>query len=213
MTREEIRSDIELRISRGKPSDDMELAPSQIDFWIDAIRAKMIRDKVLEEDSWADLGAAYGTMFDCLDITSEEVECADDCKKTRYFVTIPGKIMSLKNDMGIVSVRTPGNTSINRIRITDLDAMKYIEMAKPSDVNPVYYRVNSKLYILGPNLNYLKKGDVMALVVLARTTGAVADDDNYPISDDLVPALLDAVEAIASRQYQMSQDLSGDGVQ
>lgn len=209
MTRNEIISDIELRLSKGKPSDDMELSRPQMAFWIDAVRSKMIQDQMASQDSWADAGSGFATEFDCLKIESEDDEC-DVCDTKKYFVTVPGKIMKLPNDLGVVSVRTPGGSSVNRIRISDLDAIKYIDMIKPSDKNPVYYRVSQKLYILGPNKNFLNKGSLNVFAILA-STDSIDDDADFPMSDNLLPALLDAVEVIARRQMSLPADLTNDG--
>lgn len=212
MTRSEIRSDIELRLTKGKPSDDMELEPRQINFWIDIVRAKLIKDKILAEGYNADLGTSSATWIPALEINQESIsEALDAHNQSKYYISIPGQIMSLPKDMAIVSVSTLSGDQVNRIRFTDLGAMSSIKHMKPSPSNMVFYRIGTKLYILGPSEDFLANGYLNVFVILSKTN-SIDDSDEFPIPEDLLPILLDAVEAIARRQFQLPQDLLNDGV-
>ena len=207
-TRSQIRSDIILRLTSGKPSDDFELDDRQIDFWIDTIRAELLLLKIKDESD-KDIDSFF-QFIDCLPI-QKEVPCEDDCN-ARYYVELPSKPIDLKDDSGIRLVETSGGSEIKRMRVSDIHILKNLRFSNPSPSNMAFYRIDTKLIIRGGTVNFLKNGKVNIVAALSNPSSSISDDSEYPISEDLLPILLDRIEEIGRRQEMGESDLINDGV-
>lgn len=206
-TRREIRSDVILRLTKGKPSDDFEVDDRQINFWIDNVRSSMIQDKI--DDGMVDL-QDFISRFDNICIETELVE-TKNIEKNLYKIKLPADVLDLPNDIGVYDVETEGGTQVTRIRPTDRKRFKNLRFAKPGPSRPSFYRVSEHLYFEGGGDNWLRHGAVNLLLIASSTIDSVSDDEPYPISSDMIASLIDACEMIGLREIQTEEDLLNDG--
>lgn len=209
-TRREIRSDIILRLTAGRPSDDFEIDDRQINFWVDTVRA-MILDEKLRSDASYSL-EPFITSFDGISILKESINGAEEgINDTRYYSELPGQVLKLKDDTGIYLVETNGGETVFRIKPSDKKRIKNLRWAKPNHSKIAYYRVNDRIIYQGGTSNFLKNGKVNMLLVLSDTTANIGDDDEYPIPADILPLLLQSVEEVGRRELGIQMDMANDG--
>ncbi len=206
MLKGDIISDIELRLTRGKPSDDFETDRRQIAFWMDAIRGQLLSNWIEKYD---DIPPQALTHFDCKVAIAATPTCVVGTCYTKHSITI-SPVLQLKEDKGVYRVALQGGKEIDRYRTSaEQDILKHIRLARPTDSHPAWYRINDKVFLLGtlPNAN------VQLDLVLSDTT-TVTDTSDYPIPDELTNILIE--EAVKKGMQQISQgvlDLTNDGKQ
>lgn len=214
-TRREIRSDIILRLTKGKPSDDFEIDNRQIDFWIDTSRSAIIKQYIDSE-------ALYGvesviTLFNgekAVDVESRKISSNSlGINSVQYFSKLPGSVLNMSNDIGLYRVETEGGETIKRMKPTDVSRFKTLWWANPDDCNIAYYRVGDEIIYQGGKQGFLKNGKVNLYLVLENTRDQVSDNEEYPMPGSLISMLLDSCEEIGMRELQKIQDLENDGIQ
>jgi len=211
-TRYEIRSDIILALTKGKPSDDFEIDDRQVDFWIDSERALILALKIKREGLFG--LESYTNSFDSIEIKTESIDGnTTGVNNARYVVELPDAVLKLENDIGVYYVETEGGTQITRMKATDKAMMKRLRWAGPSETQILYYRTGENLILCGGNTNYLNNGKVNLLLVLSDTTNSVDDQDDYPISGDDIPTLVEACIRRGIQELQLPEDLLNDGKQ
>ena len=105
-TKKELISDIELRLTKGKPSDDFEVDKRQISFQLDIVRSALIKSKAKEEskDDFSD----FVTLYEAVEVYEED-KAADDGESAMWVKSkLPEDVMSLPEDMGVYSIETQG---------------------------------------------------------------------------------------------------------
>jgi hypothetical protein len=210
-TKKELVSDIKLRLSRGKPSDDFEVDDRQVGFWLDSIRAKLVRDKAVY-DRGIDL-SDFCELFEAVNISKVEKVADDGCDSVFYKSKLPVSVMALPNEGGIISIETQGGTEIRRINISDRLRFKGLKFASPSKEKPTFHRVNDEIYYEGGTDSWLNNGVVNMYLISEETT----TEGDYPISSELIPILLDGAEEIGRRMLfnipENIEDTENDGKQ
>lgn len=204
-------SDIELRLSKGNVSDDFQIDRRQIRHWLDVVRTAMIR----EADDKGGVSQAledYLKLYECNLIEEELKGCDDGCDNLRYTVTLPSRVASLKNDLGVYRVETQGGETVKRMRLSEVSRFKHLKYGRPSNVNISWYRVDDKLFIQGGTDNFKKNGKINLYLVLEDSSD-LSDDDEFPVDHSLIAPILDRVEAIGRRQLEMIEDEANDGKQ
>jgi hypothetical protein len=210
-TRREIRSDIILRLTKGKPSDDFEIDDRQIDFEIDTCRSLLVKAKVEHEKL---IDGSLLTYFDNISITTETISGydSDNGSDKRYYATLPTSVIGLPKDIGVHMITTNAGRLIHRITAMDSVNLLYLKFGKPSKNQIGYKRVNDKIYFEGMALDFAQNGKVTMLLVVADTS-SIDDDGEFPLSAELISPLLDMVEEKLRRQLGLPEDTANDGKQ
>lgn len=209
-TKKELISDVELRLTKGKPSDDFEVDKRQISFQLDIVRSALIKSKAKEEskDDFSD----FVTLYEAVEVY-EEAKIADDGESAMWVKSrLPEDVMSLQEDMGVYSIETQGGVEIKRIKAIDRIRFKHLKFGKSSKANPTYYRVDQDIYYQGGTDNWKKNGVVNMYLILETV---IDSDSDYPISTELIPLLLETVTNTLMQQMnpQLKQDLNNDGAE
>lgn len=206
MLKEEIISEIELRIYRGKPSDDADIGRREIISVMDDIRAAMIK-RYLDEEK--DVPSEVLKRFDCVATTTESPVCLTDDCFARHVIDLPVKVLQLERDLGVFRVQLQGAEFVlNRIYIGELDIVKHSKWARPSEDDPAWFKIGNKIYFVGKSF----KNKKVLLDLVPATTGDVKDDEEYPLPDYLVNELTnEAVEELLAQQNLGVYDLQNDG--
>ncbi len=213
--KDKIISDIELELTRGKPSDDLEIGREQIDYWISIERDRIVRDYLerYKRDS-GELDPFYITRTECLDVSLYNINCPyGDCPK-EITATIPFDVLSLSGDDGIETVRLNNGRNVARVDLNDLEIIDAMRFSKPSINNPVYYRNGRQLYFRGLPEKFIRKGKITIFAVKSIEGETILDTDEFPISEDLIPTLTDDVLERGLRELTAQfEDLHNDGTQ
>lgn len=208
-TKIELISDIELRLSRGKPSDEFEIPQAQIAQWIDNGRAK-----VLEEVLRADPSRVVDVIveYKC-QMADEDEGCYDDENDdNKYFIKLPAVPMALSEDLGVFAVETANGNEIIKMHPKDKFLMKHLKYANPSLDTPAYYRLNDKIYFEGGNDLFWDNGKINIWLVPADTK-SISDLDDYPVPSDMIALILEHAETVGMRELQTLKDIVNDGDQ
>lgn len=206
----ELISDVELRLTRGNISDDFTIDRRQIQFWLDNIRAELIDANSKNDAETATSWDSFMVEYPCVKVDIKEADCPDVCDSNTYELTLPTKVMTLVNDMGIYRVEAQSGKTIQRIRLSEKSRIMNTALSKPSQSNIYYYRVNDKLRFLGGTDNFYKNGSLNLYLIPSSTEGLSLEDE-YPIDKELLRVLLDQAEAIGRRVLSLPEDKANDG--
>jgi len=214
MTKDQAISDIILRLSGGKPSDDLELERSQVGFWI-----SLARDLVLKKylDSKLAKGESIDPSFIKRDPAKElnsELDFSSDPEcETRLYIVLDHEPLDLLEDAGVIRVRTNDGSRVDKADISTVDMISEMEFCKPSIENLVYYRQGKRLVIMGVPLAMKDLIYITTWYVPKEDLECLTDVDEINLSSDLLVAVLDVAEEIGRRQVFGPQDLENDGQQ
>lgn len=204
-------SDVELRLSHGKPSDDFSVTREQIRFWIDSLASTLNSDWIKKKNG-GEVPPQLILPYDCLLVQKETPICINNCN-TRFYVQLPvnsdgtpKSILSLPNDGGVVQL-LQGQKPL--MRVTNIAQLQMALKLEFSDGFSYFSRVADKIYVFnGIFPSYCK---LTAYIASCDSTD-LSDEDNYPTVDDVVPMILEEAEKIGSKQLNQKLDLQDDGI-
>lgn len=214
MTKEQLVSDIILRVTRGKPSDDLELEPDQVAHWIDLVLGAIVKQSIEESLKKGDtINPVYINHEECISPRLKNSNCAD-CQNN-IFIELCDQPISLSDDRGVLRVTTQDGLQVDRVSLEELDVINKLTFSKPSLVNLIFHREKNKLYIHGVdhrsykmiqlNVWYIPEVDLLS---------DLDDDDEIGVDTDILGVVSEKVEEIARRQlYQSMEDEENDAEQ
>jgi hypothetical protein len=212
-TKEQLVSDIILRVTGGKPSDDLELEPRQVEFWIDQLMPalqKQLLDKKFAEGGMID--ASYIKIEDCLDAKIKLLDCID-CQDNIY-IDLGCHPIDLHRDLGVIRVVTMDGSWVDKVNLMELDSLRNLKFSRPSLKNLKYHRVRNRLYIHGLTNDTIHLAQFMVAYVPSQSVQELEQDAQVYVGDELLALLATALEEIARRQvYQSDMDMSNNGQQ
>lgn len=212
-TKNMLVSDIILRISKGKPSDDLELEPKQVAFWIDQLMPALIKNSLdTKISNGLGIDPDYIKVEECAEPKIKLLDCKD-CQDNVY-VDLCHTPISLLRDRGVLRVATEDGIAVDKIRIEDIEDLKRLKFARPSVKNVKYYRVKNRLYFIGITNDTIGLFKFTINYIPNQNLIEIADDTPIYIGDDILPLLAEGVEAIARRQvYQSDIDQENNAKQ
>lgn len=212
-TKDQLVSDIILRVTKGKPSDDLELEPRQVEFWIDQLLPalqKQLLDKKIADGSGID--PSYICVEDCLDAKVKILDCKD-CQDNIY-IDLKSCPADLYRDLGVIRVVTMDGSWVDKVSLLEIDSLRNLKFSKPSLKNLKYHRVKSRLYIHGMNVDTAHLAQFMVSYVPLQSVQELDSDSPIYVGDELLILLSEELEKIARRQvYQSDEDLANNGKQ
>lgn len=213
MTKNALVSDIILRVTKGKPSDDLELEPRQIAYWIDLVGNSLLSktlEKAITGDGVIDRSLIYKES--CKPLLAEEEPCIDD-ENERVFIRICKDPIDLENDAGILRMTTNKGQRIDRITLEDVDIVEDLTYGRSATDRLRFYRENRKLFIMGLSMSQEDPVSIIVWYVPRLDIQALKDNEEVNLPDDLLDDIIDAVEQKALRQVYGFEDLQNDGNQ
>ena len=213
MTKNALVSDIMLKLQKGKPSDDFELEPSQVAFWITITRDGLIKEYL---DDKASKGLSVDDYFviqeSCKPLNSETEPCIDDDSE-RIYIRLKSQPLDIYGDKGIVLIKTNEGSYIYKTRLSTVNIINNLAFAKASTKNLIYYRDGqTKLVIEGIPSSLKSIVEILVWYIPKEDVESLADDDEVSIPNELLPILLERVEEIARRQmFGIQPDLENNG--
>lgn len=212
-TKDMLISDIILRISKGKPSDDLELEPKQVAFWIDQWLPFLVTDMLNKRiEAGVGIDPNYIKVETCEEPSIILLDCRD-CQDNIYF-TLCETPVSLLRDRGVIRVATEDGMWVDKISLEELDDLKNLRFSKPSLKNVKYHRVKDKLYFHGITQDTMHLFKFNVSYIPSQVVSDLDDDDVVYLGDDILPILAEKLEEMARRQvYQSDIDESNNGQQ
>ncbi len=204
--------DIILRVTKGSPSDDLELEPRQIAFWFDIVAKTAVPDYLNQK-------IRAGEMIDpdLIIVEDNKTATVEDVvmlapASDRVYITITKPPMVLKNDAGIIRIITEEGTPVNNAALPYLDTINALTFGKPSRENLLYTRINQKIYIHGLNPKHVGIISFSVYYVPTIDLSALQDNEEVKLPDTLVAIISEQVERMALKEiYQVDPDLQNDG--
>jgi hypothetical protein len=206
MVKEKLISDIELRLNGGIVSDDLRINRAQIGHWLDITRDRLVENE-LKTNTF--VSSVYLTTPDESLTISEETR--SDLENPRYYITLTKPPLSIPDDGAILKVLTSDLEPVHRTTIEELDSLKRLHFAKPSQNNLVYWTRGQRLYIEGATERIQEDYTVDVYYIYSYASNSPAETDEFKISEGLISVLLDLVEEIARREFASDRDLINDG--
>jgi hypothetical protein len=212
-TKSELISDVELRLTKGKPSDDLELERDQIGHWIDVVRDEIVSDFVQSAYKRGDtISSEYIKKEACISFSEETDSCVENQRK---FITLANAVLNLPDDKGIVKIYTNNYEVVYPTFLEELDMVRDMPFSAPTDEMYIYHREGpSKLVVSGINNNPVTAPSFIVFYIIGAVNSNIPETSEYPIGNDLTSLLLDRVEEIGRRQlYASVEDLENDSEQ
>jgi hypothetical protein len=201
-SKQQLISDIELRVTESKPSDDLQLEHSQIVHWLD-LAANTIVPEFLNRQIKRKERIDPQYMRQANDLQLLEESSANNVDEgVRHYIDISSyNIMSLDRDMGVVRVSTKTGVRISSsVNQQSEDRLQNLYFAKPSRDNLVWYREDGKIFIEGYGNSIMSAIKLNMTYIPVIDIESLADGDIVPISGDILPFVLEAVEAMALKE-------------
>ena len=213
MTKKELIDDIILRVTKGAPSDDLELEPSQIAFWFDLVAADVAPqyfNSLLNKG-----GVIPASSIEIEDNKEAEVEDVTmlDGFRDRVYITLLKQPLELHRDRGIIRVITEEGLVVNKASIEHLDTLNSLTFGRPNRDNLIYTRINDKLYIQGLSPKHVGITQFSVYYIPKTNIQDLEDDDEVGLPDDVIGLISDAVEEKARKQMLGVEDLENDAEQ
>ena len=217
-TKGELVSDLELRFTEGKPSDDLELERDQIAHWLDIAANSLLSDNLSKQITRrGDINPLYISVSSYRG-ASEEGLADVISSNERYLLDISDiSILPLRGfsrDYGVVRVHDETNKQLVNITYDDSDFYKHLEFACSNDDNIQWYREDTNIYLDGVGVNNATFKKFRVFYIANIDSSSLSDTTDYPLGDDLLPMILDIAEDIGRRQFvQNIIDVENDGKQ
>jgi hypothetical protein len=215
-TKRELIDDVILRVTKGAPSDDLELEPSQVEHWFDLIAGAMV-------PAYVNNKLKEGGMFSIdpilLEIEDNKVPVKEDVTMLtnnydRVYITTLKKVMDLKDDAALVRIITDEGTLVDKVALEKLDILNRTTFGRPSRENLLYTRVGTKIYIHGLNSKNVGLIQFSVTYVPSFKFSELDDSDTVTLPDELLTSIADLVEEKASKElYGGVEDLENDAEQ
>lgn len=213
MNKLQLVSDIMLKLQKGKPSDDFELDESQIAFWITTERDGLIKEYLEDRvKNGLTVDDYFVIQESCKPLNNETDPCIDDDSE-RIYVRLKKQPLDIFGDKGIVLMKTNEGSYIYKARLSTINIINNLQFAKPSTKNLVYYRDGqTKIVIEGIPKSLEAIVEILVWYVPKEDVECLADTDEVSVPNELLPILLERVEAIARRQmFGVQPDLDNNG--
>lgn len=202
--------DIELRLTRWKPSDDTELERDYIGHLIDVVANDVVSQDVMESyrrDSIINPQYIKRFVFD--DIQKLNDGAATGSHSFEYYINLDFDVLPLPDDLGIVRVFTNSGQEIHDVSFFNYDNVKYFHYGAPSRDNLQRSRENRLLFLNGLSSSTIQRSKIVVQAI--PTFDFYNDEDDLPLPDDLVNVILDMVEEKLLRALGIESDLHNDG--
>jgi hypothetical protein len=211
MTKADAISDLELRLTGGKPSDDVMLWRSQMSAWLgQAINAQL--EATMGRTRTEAIGEIPGQLYKEYTCQAVVSEVGDDwCGPgKRYFVPMPSYTTSGGDIEQVAVAALPRNMGIH----VWIGSQKIERAASRGEVRRLldfgcdefWYLLGERVYLHGGN--YPSKVKVL-LQLLVTSIDALDDSDPIPALNP--KEVLDMAEEIGRRQMGTPQDITNDG--
>lgn len=215
ITRKQLIDDLELRLYKNKPSDDIEIGKSYIAYLIDLHRNQLVQVKLNDA---LKKGEAIDPFYHIRELNKSlvrETGLSYDpvFTKYRYYITTNLVPLKLNGDKGIIRINNNYGLNVahsNDVSVEFLSGLPYGGVS--TSMQAFYREEGNKIFIFKNDeiTESMYKYDVLYVPMASADT--LLDTDPYPIEDELIPTLLSLVEEVLVTQMTTgAADLENDG--
>lgn len=204
ITQAYIVSDLELRLSKSKPANDIDLTYEQMAYWVDEARDMVTKQYVDEAKS---IDESLVLVVD--DIAPYQVT-------TDVFIDLGIIPLDIKKNRGIIYVQDSNGDFLFNITASSNRYLKKMSFTKPAACTVVYTLNGTSLHLDG--------GD--ALMANTYTVGVIHSElsriklptDRYYVAPSTLKAIIELAEEIGLREltgqafYDITQDGKGNQI-
>jgi hypothetical protein len=214
-TKQELVSDIELRVTRGKPSDELEIEQDQIVHWLEVAANSVVADYLNKKiRSKKAIPPEYIQKVLAIQLAQETAPSNIDDGIRHYLDFSSYNVMPLEKDRGIVRVATLSGKRVNSVEEEDHNMLEGLYFSKPARENLLWYREGDEIFIEGYGDQIVSAVKMNVYYVPVIDISSLADTAEVKMTDDVVAIVLDVVEDMALRQLGADfEDLQNDGTQ
>jgi hypothetical protein len=190
---------LDIQKSLKKAFDDADVRLSQVIYWIQVVANKIRVDQQQKTDS-----GLFVSTFSSVAVSTDT--------KGRHYLDLPGSVMDLPNEGGIVFMTynydtgcccSGPNFAHRFFQPTNISKVHRLQMdiyEKPSPENPYFYRVGDRvdganvdrLYLLGTEC--IKVSDIeLGLMLSLDPTDLCSLDEQVPVPDERIEELMKTV--------------------
>lgn len=199
ITQEYLVGDLELRLSKAKPSDELDIQYSQMAYWIDMARDEYTKEYIKEEKR---IDESLIMEIDGL------VPYAIQDKVYIGMDIVP---LEIKNGGGVIHLYDSDGNFLNKHSLSNKKFMNKLRFAKASACTIVYSLTGTAIMIEGGSSDLLNKTYSIALVPSELSRIKNPQDRMY-IAPSTVKAILEIAEEIGLREISQGiYDTDNDG--
>lgn len=210
--------DVELQLTQGAPSQDLELEQGQIAFWLtqelNTLKSQEI-SQLLKQGK--QVPPYYITREACKQLTEEVTACVDDTDdgtKQRYYFALSNDVLDVEEDQGIVQVLTAELEEVFKGTLAMLPMFSQMRYTKPNGPILIWSRQGDLIYIEGFLESDIDFNKIIVFYVQKQDLVAMGDTDTVLISDKLLPVLVERVVEIGKIQlYGSTADVTNNAKQ
>lgn len=210
MTFEKYISDIELRLSGGKPADDLEISRAHIAYLLSVTRDNMVIQHLTDIiKKGGEVPAFYLERQSCEEMQIEDLECLDDCKDYVY-VDLDATPLNLPNDLGIQRVETSDGEDVYRSSMINVGIFRKMKFTKATPDNLWWYRKGKRVYIEGISKKTLDVSKLIIWYIRSYAENQPLESEEFLISPELADAMLERTFQILAGQAP--QDITNEAI-
>ena len=180
--KDKLISDLELRLSKFKPHEDLKINRSLLAYWIDSSRDSLVIQKIAQ-----DLGARK--IIDASFIDKEVLTVAVDAESGKYVLTPTNGIIQLPEGRGIVQIiDISGDYALIKTDYDEKDVVDNLRYAAPALTRLFWYQDHNDNIVLHP-ADVTTTQNFLLRYVRADWGSDTTNNLAYPISSDLIEIL------------------------
>jgi len=218
VSKERLISDVELQLTQGAPSQDLELEQSQIAFWLtqelNTLKSQEISQLL---KAGKQVPPYYIVRQACNQLTEEVTDCIvddNDGLNQRYYFALSNDVLDIDGDNGIVQVLTAELEEVYKGTIAMLPMLSQMRYTKPTGQLLIWSRQGDLIYVEGFLESDIDFNKIIVYYVQKQDLVAMADTDIVLISDKLLPVLIERVVEIGKLQvYGTTSDVTNNATQ
>lgn len=204
ITQAYIVSDLELRLAKSKPSNDIDLTYEQMAYWVDEAR-DMVTKQYVDEAKAID----ESLVLIVKDITPYEIT-------SEIFIDLGIIPLDIKKNRGIVYVQDDNGEFLFNITSSSNRYLKKMSFTKPSGCTVVYTLNGSSLQLDGGDALLNKTYTVG--VIHSELSRTKLPSDKYYVAPSTLKTIVELAEEIGLRElngqgfYDITQDGKGNKI-
>lgn len=200
ITQEYLVSDLELRLTKSKPSSDLDLTYAQMAYWVDQARDTVTKNMIDQEKK-----IDPSVILEIKDIVPYEVS-------GNYFIDTDLILLDLAKQKPIVYVVDEEGNYLYAQNLQNKRYIKRLSFAKPSECNVVYTLSGTSIQLEGSEAILNNKYSIG--IVHAEISRSKTPEERYYALPSSIEMILEMAEEIGLRELTGNgfYDITQDGI-
>lgn len=208
----QIISDIENQLHQGAPSSSAETEWEQLAFWVNYELNQLVATEINSKTAKGEMVPPVYIKRTAIETAEAEANADVDEDDERLYVTLDVDILDLNKDAGIVNVLTDEYEELKKTDVATLQQFKNLRFSKPSLANPLYYRIDDKIFVPGFKEVDAPFNKLFVDYVPKQNLLDLDDDEEVLVSALVLPELINRVVTRGKAMlYGTQPDQSNNG--